>query len=194
MSDSAALERRYRRLLACYSRAFRREHEQEILSVLMAGASDGQRWPRLGEAVDLIRSAICIRLRPGASPSQPTVVFWAVRLLYVCAALRLLGVPLLPAKSQSSAYPFDIGISWGVFAWLAWANGRGHNWARVLFAVWVGLHSLALFYDVAHVSASSALGWALSASVVFWLVEFSALVLILSKPSSAHYRHKPVQS
>ena len=48
MSDSAALERRYRRLLACYPRAFRHEHEQEILSVLMAGVGDGQQRPRPG--------------------------------------------------------------------------------------------------------------------------------------------------
>jgi hypothetical protein len=193
MSDSAGLERRYRRLLACYPRAFRHEHEQEILSVLMAGAGDGQQRPRPGEAADLIRSAIWIRLRPGVPRSQPTV-FWAVRLMYICAALKLLGVPILPATPGSSAYPLDIGISWGVFALLAWANGRGHNWARVLFAVWVGFHTLALFYDVAHVSASSAPGWTVIASVVFWLVEFSAVVLILSKQSGPYYRHKPAQS
>lgn len=41
MSDSAELERRYRRLLACYPRAYRHESEQEILGVLMDGARDG---------------------------------------------------------------------------------------------------------------------------------------------------------
>ena len=138
MSDSADLERRYRRRLACYPRAFRHEHEQEMLSVLMAGAGDGHSGPGRAEAVDLIRSAIWMRLRPGVPRSQPTV-FWAVRLMYLCAALKLLGVPILPATTGSSAYPLEIGISWGVFAVLAWANGRGHNWARVLFAVWVGL-------------------------------------------------------
>jgi hypothetical protein len=55
MSDSVDLERRYRRLLAGYPRAFRREHEQEILSVLMAGADEGQQRPRLGEAANLIK-------------------------------------------------------------------------------------------------------------------------------------------
>jgi hypothetical protein len=193
MSDSAGLERRYRRLLACYPRAFRREFEQEMLSVLMAGAGEGQQRPRLGEAADLISSAIWMRLRPGVPRSQPTV-FWAVRLMYVCAALRLLGVPLLPATPGSSAYPLDIGISWGVFALLAWANGRGHNWARVLFAAWAALHTVALFYDVAHVSAPSAPVRTVIASVVFWLVEFSALVLILSKQSGPYYRGKPAQS
>ncbi len=193
MSDSAGLERRYRRLLACYPRAFRDEHEQEILSVLMAGAGDGQQRPRPAEAADLIRSAIWIRLRPGVPRSQPTV-FWAVRLMYVCAALELLGVPILPATPGSSAHPLDIGISWGVFALLAWANGRGHNWARILFAVWVGFHTLALFYDVAHVSASSAPVWTVISSVVFWLVEISAVVLILSKRSGPYYRHEAAQS
>jgi len=62
MSDSAGLERCYRRLLACYPRAFRREHEQEILAVLMAGADDGQQQPRLGEATDLIWHALWMRL------------------------------------------------------------------------------------------------------------------------------------
>jgi hypothetical protein len=193
VSDSSALERRYRRLLACYSRAFRREHEHEILAVLMAGAGDGQRWPRPAEAFDLIRSAIWMRLRPRVPRSQATV-FLAVRLIYLCAALRLLGVPILPVTPGSIGHSLDVGISWGVFALLAWANGRGHNWARILFAVWVGFHSLALFYDVAHVSASSAVTWPVIASVVFWLVELSALVLILSKHSGQYYRHKPAQT
>jgi hypothetical protein len=193
MSDSAALERRYRRLLACYPRAFRDEQEQEILSVLMAGAGDGQQWPGSAEAADLIRSGIWIRLRRGIPRSQPAV-FWAVRLMYVCAALVLLGVPILPATPGSSAPRFDVSLSWGVFALLAWANGRGHNWARIFFAVWVGLHTLALFYDVAHLSASHAPVWTVIASVVFWLVEFSAVVLVLSRQSGPHYRHKPVRS
>ncbi len=62
MSDSAGLERRYGRLLACYPRAFRREHEQEILAVLMAGAHEGQQRPRPGEAANPIRHALWMRL------------------------------------------------------------------------------------------------------------------------------------
>jgi hypothetical protein len=62
MSDSSDLERRYRRLLASYPRAFRREHEQEILAVLMAGADEGQQRPRFGEAVNLIHHALWMRL------------------------------------------------------------------------------------------------------------------------------------
>jgi len=62
MSDSADLERRYRQLLACYPRAFRHEHEQEILAVLMAGAAEGQQRPRTGETANLIKHALWMRL------------------------------------------------------------------------------------------------------------------------------------
>jgi hypothetical protein len=193
MSNSPGLERRYRRLLACYPRTFRREYEQEILSVLMAGAEEGQQWPRPREAADLIKRAVWMCLRPRAPRSQPTV-FWAVVLMYVCAALRLLGVQTLPAIPGSTAHPLHMTISWGVFALLAWAAGRGHNWARVLFALWFGLHSLVLFYDIAHVSASAIPAGAVIASAVLWLVEFAAAVLILSKRSGAYYRHKPAEA
>ena len=62
MTDQADLERAYRRLLAWYPREFRRENEQEILAVLMAGADEGQQRPRPGEAANLIRHALWMRL------------------------------------------------------------------------------------------------------------------------------------
>jgi len=63
MTDGAELERRYRRLLAFYPEAFRREHEQEIVSVLMAGSAEGQRRPRPAESANLVINAISMRLR-----------------------------------------------------------------------------------------------------------------------------------
>jgi hypothetical protein len=73
MTDNTELERRYRRLLACYPASFRREHGQEMLSVLMAGAAEGQRRPRLAEFANIVRSVIVMwlrQLRP--LPSQPS--------------------------------------------------------------------------------------------------------------------------
>jgi len=58
MTDTPDLERRYRRLLKCFPARYRREHEQEILSVLMAGAAEGQRRPGLADSADLVMSAI----------------------------------------------------------------------------------------------------------------------------------------
>jgi hypothetical protein len=70
MTNSSRLERRYRSLLALYPKAFRRENEQEILSVLMAAASEGQKRPRLAESADLIRNAIFMRLRQAKVPTS----------------------------------------------------------------------------------------------------------------------------
>ncbi|HEY7966717.1 MAG TPA: hypothetical protein VID68_06795 [Solirubrobacteraceae bacterium] len=60
MTESTDLERRYRRLLAFYPKPFRREREQEVLSVLMEGARAGQRWPRRAEATDLLKHAMAM--------------------------------------------------------------------------------------------------------------------------------------
>jgi hypothetical protein len=67
VTGTAALERGYRRLLACYPRRFRDEHREEMLAVLLACARDGQRRPGLIEAADLIRSGLGMRLRPDSS-------------------------------------------------------------------------------------------------------------------------------
>jgi hypothetical protein len=64
MSGSSGLERRYRSLLAWYPPPFRAEQSDEVLGVLMAAARAGQRWPGLMDAVDVIKSALTMRLRP----------------------------------------------------------------------------------------------------------------------------------
>jgi hypothetical protein len=70
VTELAGLERRYRRLLAWYPEDFRRDQGDEMLGVLMAGARRGQRWPRLGESADLIRSAVVMRLRRMGSAAE----------------------------------------------------------------------------------------------------------------------------
>jgi hypothetical protein len=63
MTGTSDLERRYRRLLKCFPARYRREYEQEILSVLMAGTKEGQRRPGLADSADLLMSAIFMRWR-----------------------------------------------------------------------------------------------------------------------------------
>ena len=70
MTGSRTLEHRYRRLLSLYPKRFRRERGEEMVSVLMAGARDGQRWPRPVEVVDLLRHAAPSRLREGPPPGS----------------------------------------------------------------------------------------------------------------------------
>jgi hypothetical protein len=57
-----ALERRYRLLLSLFPAAFRARHQAAMLSTLLDGAAETQRWPRLGEAFDLLRNALLQRL------------------------------------------------------------------------------------------------------------------------------------
>jgi hypothetical protein len=116
MNADPDLERRYRHLLACYPASFRREHEQEILSVLMAGAQEGQRWPRPAEVADLLRSATSMRLRSRwrtswaweyrhrrvTVPVRIVSGIWLVALtviLYGYGIDRWLGVLLVPAAA-----------------------------------------------------------------------------------------------
>jgi hypothetical protein len=109
MTDSADLERRYRRLLACYPAGFRHEHRQEILSVLMAGAEEGQRWPRLAEVADLLRSAIYMRLRTRLRTSWA----WENRHRRVMVPVRVaIGIWLVALTAIM--YGYDVGGWWGL--------------------------------------------------------------------------------
>ena len=56
------LERRYRRLLACYPAAYRAANAEEMLGVALARSAEGQRWPGLGETASLVTSGIGKRL------------------------------------------------------------------------------------------------------------------------------------
>ena len=64
MNASGPLEGRYRRLLAIYPAGHRRQHQDEMLGVLMTGARAGQQRPGLADTADLIWGALLIRLRP----------------------------------------------------------------------------------------------------------------------------------
>jgi hypothetical protein len=88
MTDTADLERDYRRWVRWYPKSFRREHEAEILAVLLAGARAGQRQPAPMECLDLLRSALWMRLGPRV-PRSNRAAFAAVKLMCVGAVVEL---------------------------------------------------------------------------------------------------------
>ena len=208
MTDQAALERRYRRLLACYPRAFRRQNEEEILAVLLACAQDGQRRPGLGASADLIRSAVLIRLRPAVP--RPRTVRTAVRLMYAGAGLEIAAWvtivvtagsltsalarrnPGLTAAQLSAVHmhlavdEVAVPIVAGLWLFLAWANGRGHDWARPAFMAFFALTSLGVLVPLAEGAAAYAPA-DLIAGAVIWLVALTAMVLIFGKGAGAYY-------
>lgn len=207
MIDSPDLERRYRRLLAWYPRAFRREHEEEILWVLMAGAEDGRRRSGLVESADLMRSAVRMHMRPGG----PRTVLAATRLMYLGALIELCTLVTIVAtlgslkaavlqrdpgytaaqwhaEVQGHIVPLEIGavIAVGVWLLLAWANGRGHRWARVGFAVFFGITTMSLLNGLAQDAATYAPA-DLIAGVLLWLVALVTVALIFNPESAPHY-------
>jgi len=94
-----ALERRYRRLLAWYPRAYRAANADDMLGVALARSAPGRRWPEPGEAVNLIVSGIGERL--GGTLRQPdrrdtaAVLAIAGPLLLAAGALRIMASPFL---------------------------------------------------------------------------------------------------
>ncbi|MEU7876208.1 hypothetical protein [Dactylosporangium sp. NPDC049140] len=64
---TAPLEARYERLLRVYPAAFRRVHGEDMLTTMLADAGEGRRWPRPGDAADILFHALRQRLfrRPG---------------------------------------------------------------------------------------------------------------------------------
>jgi hypothetical protein len=65
-----------------------------------------------------------------------------------------------------------IGI--GLWLWMAWANGRGRNWARIVAAVLFGLNTLGLLSAVARPNAVGtkifdALGWLVGLGATYYL-------------------------
>ncbi|HEY7430000.1 MAG TPA: hypothetical protein VH641_04620 [Streptosporangiaceae bacterium] len=118
---TAALERRYRRLLSLYPRRHRRAHAEEMLGVLLAAAADGQRRPRLADAVDLIWCALKIRFR--ALLRGPADQHWqdALAVVSVVAPLLLLAADLgmtdlLGVAIRGMGGSFG-GPSWAVYWW-----------------------------------------------------------------------------
>jgi hypothetical protein len=214
MTEVTRLERGYRRLLACYPKAFRREHEDEMLAVLMAGARQGRRRPGLADSADLIRSAIWMRVRPWPWRPAPTVV-WALRLMVIAAALELVALATVvgtqarlksviiahfphftaaqwQAEVHAHILPVEIGAPIAAVLWLglAWANGRGYGWARGLVAGLFGLNSLSLLAGFAQHAATYAPA-DLIAGCVLWLVGLFTLLLIFNSRSDPHYHQQP---
>jgi hypothetical protein len=209
MTGSPQLERRYRRVLACYPKAFRRESGDEILAVLLAMAAEGQRRGGLAESADLLMGAV--RMHLGLSRS-PRPVRNAVRLMCAGAVLTLADVVtvLVTLGGVRSAAHHDLAarqwptvmltqagfwlasapIGAGVWLCLAWADGRGYHWARPAFVAFFCVLTTAVFFGL----GEDALPYTLAdliATTVLWLVGVAAALLIFSETASPYYQQEP---
>lgn len=207
VADRKALEESYRRRLSWYPAVFRHEHGAEMLGVLMEGARDGQRRPRPAEVLDLLKGAVWMRLRPDVPRSARTVRH-ALRLMVLGAVVELAGMAIILGTAADvrarvlAAYPHLSAAQWHAvyvaglvvpavgagaaslaWLWLAWAVGRGHEWARFVFTAFFGLMSLGLVASLAQGAArfdpaSLGVGGAL------WLLGLGGVVLLYRRESA----------
>src|SRR5215469_17108936 len=63
MTDTLALQRRYRRLLIAFPADHRREYGEEMIGVLLASTPEGRRRPRLADALNLVSGGLRTRFR-----------------------------------------------------------------------------------------------------------------------------------
>ena len=121
MTKSTDLERRYRRLLALYPKAFRREREEEVVSVLMAGGRPGLQWPRPAESADLIRHSIPMRWRHPTDWARRHagrlivvrvgIGVWLVCLAMILAQYSLCGLSLLAPAALHFTLAVRVGAA-----------------------------------------------------------------------------------
>jgi len=73
-------------------------------------------------------------------------------------------------------------IAVGLWLWMAWANGGGRSWARIVASVLFGLNTIYLVLSVTRAGLSVlfvALGW---------LLGLGAIILLWRKESSAYFQ------
>jgi hypothetical protein len=83
-------------------------------------------------------------------------------------------------------------IAMVLWAWLAWANSRGYDWARLVFAALFTLITLSLIGALANHAAVYARA-DLIVGTALWLVALAAVVLIFTKKSNPYYHPDPAQ-
>ena len=210
MSELTALERGYRRVLACYPRSFLRENAEEVLAVLLDGAAaEGRARVGLAEAADLVRGGVRMRLWPAAP--RPRAVRAAVTLMLAGAAAEL--AALVTAAVSVGAVRAAVArdpaagdavlvhqvavlagapLAIGLWLWLAWANGQGQDWARLVSAACFGLLTFSVMYALSRHAAAVAPATMIAAAAV-WAIGLASVVLIFTPAACRYYRPRLAQ-
>jgi hypothetical protein len=74
----------------------------------------------------------------------------------------------------------------GLWLWLAWANNRGHDWARPAFMAFFGLITVGVLIPLGEGAAMYAPA-DLIAGGALWLVALTAMVLICGPSAGPYY-------
>ncbi|MGO8885283.1 MAG: hypothetical protein ACLPUO_15130 [Streptosporangiaceae bacterium] len=141
-------------------------------------------------------------------PAPPQSVLTAVKLMYAGAAVSVLGLIISlatvgsvksairsadPTYTSSQLHAAEVLIitvaviealvGVGLWLWMAWANKRGRNWARIVATVLFALNTLGLVLNLAR--PHTIIGTVYS--TVLWLIGLSAIILLWRKESSPYF-------
>ncbi|HLX47234.1 MAG TPA: hypothetical protein VKS82_02770 [Streptosporangiaceae bacterium] len=144
-----------------------------------------------------------------AGMQPPRSVLNAVKLMYVGAGLSAIVVIVTlatigglraailakyPHYSSSQVHTAEVGfiatdvlsglVAVGLWLWMAWANRRGRNWARIVSAVFFGINTLNLFGSFVQVHD---IGTVIVA-VAVWLVGAGAIMLLFNRESTPYFQ------
>jgi hypothetical protein len=145
---------------------------------------------------------------PTTTPTTtPTSLLAAVRLMYVGAGLSLLGMffalatrsqlrdqlieedpeqraeELDRAVNMASGVSVVIGlIAFGLWLWMAQANGRGEAWARIVATVLFGLNIVLTAYNLAQTT-----GFGVVVNIIAIVLSGAILWLLYRKDANSYY-------
>jgi len=148
--------------------------------------------------------------KPAGMP-MPTAVRGAVGLMCAGAVLTLadVGIVLVTLGGVRWAAAHDVGagqwpfamltrvdfwlvsapVGAGVWLWLAWANGRGYQWARAGFVAFFVLLTIVLFVGLSRDALPYT--WRdVLATAVLWLAGLATMGLIFSQTASRYYQRR----
>jgi hypothetical protein len=169
------LERRYRRLLACYPAAYRAAYGEEMLAVALAAAEPGARWPDPGEAADLIYTGLRRRLgSPRPALLNPA---WhdAGGIAAVIGPIAMAAFAVAPILGPSGWRYLATATFSGIIVaalWFAVAVAGMLRWRRLALAGSVVL-SAGLIYELAWGAPEEPYKF----GVLGWKIVFAALIV-----------------
>ena len=148
---TAPLEARYERLLRVYPAGYRRAHGDDMLTTMLTDAGGSRRWPRPGDAANLLYHGLRLRLvkRPrgaGLLDSGWAEACALIGPLVVLALLALQVAPRLASALQRATEEPAVGlysaptVAVQGIAWAAVVVAAFAGWRRVAAGLgWVAL-------------------------------------------------------
>ncbi|MCZ7377952.1 hypothetical protein [Micromonospora sp. WMMC250] len=141
-----SLDHTYRRLIACYPRAYRQQYEDEMIGVLLDDASPGQRSPAARDVLALLGGALRAHVRQAGARFSGDAWREAAQAIGLIAALMLFvrdaRVPVLHLAMFADSYPEGLGekfVLWPVglvaLLWLTVAVSAVFGWGRAAAAI-----------------------------------------------------------